>query len=286
MTTVVLTDGCMVASLVAAAIWSNSLIALAESMRGTLIVLLEIVLLLVMRRIHRGRTQSYDYGAGKLEQFVNFSVGLVMGLAGLWVAASAAYRWWHPADQAGLGLAFAVVVGLVNLVQNGLIFWGLWRAGRDGRSVIMIGQIRARIAKVISSCLVLTALAVNAIFGDGPVGTAADVAGSAFVSLVMLQLAVSMCRSALPSLLDRTLAESQQELINRSLIQHFDAYDDLVAVRSRLSGNVPIVEIVLGFRPDRQMGEIQRVVDGVAAEIRELIPDSAITVVPVAAVSR
>ena len=128
-----------------------------------------------------------------------------------------------------------------------------------------------------------SALSVNAAFGDHPIGVAAEALGSGFVALVMVQLAVSMCRSALPSLLDRTLAEAQQEMINRALINHFEHYDELVAVRSRLSGNVPIVEIVLGFTGNRRMAEIQQVVDRVAAEMRELMPGAIVLAVPVAA---
>jgi divalent metal cation (Fe/Co/Zn/Cd) transporter len=181
-----------------------------------------------------------------------------------------------------LGLIFAAVVGVANVAQNGMAFWALWRAGRDGASVIMVGQVRTRLAKLMSSGLVLGALCVNAAFGDGPVGLAAEVLGSGFVALVMLELAVSMWRRALPSLLDHSLEEAQQALINRALISHFEEYDDLVAVRSRISGNIPLVEVVLGFAAHRAIGEIQIVVDKVAKEVRDLIPASVVTVMPVA----
>ncbi len=277
-----LSDFVLILVAVAAGVWANSLMILAESLRGTLLFALELMLLLLLRRIHRGRTHDFDYGSGKMEQFANLGIGLAMGLGGLWVAGAAAYRWWNPPDQASLGLVFAALVGGVNVLQNGVAFRGLWLAGRDGSSVIMVGQIRTRLAKLVSSGIVLVALCANAVFGDGPLGVAAEVLGSGFVALVMLELAVSMWRQSLPSLLDRTLAEAQQELINRSLISHFEQYDELVAVRSRLSGDTPMVEIVLGFAGHRQMAEIQQVVDKVAADLRHLIPGSIVSVAPVA----
>ena len=263
-------------------LWANSLTMLAEALRGGLLIVLEFSLFVLLRRIHRGRTHGFDYGAGKIEQFANLGIGLAMGLGGLWVAGGAAYRWWNPPDQPTMGLAVAAVLGLANVFQNGVAFLGVWRAGRDGSSVIMVGQIRARLAKLISSSVVVIAMAVNAMFGGGMIGVLAEVLGSAFVSLVMLELAVSMWRQSLPSLLDRTLTEGQQELINRSLASHFEAYDELVAVRSRLSGNTPIVEIVLGFAPHRTVGDVQRVVDRVSADVRELIGGSVVVIVPVA----
>ena len=278
-----ISDIAMWLSLIVAAVWSNSLTTLAETARGALVLALEWTLFVLLRRIHRRKTHNYDYGAGQLEQFANLGIGFAMGMTGLWIGGAAIYRWWHPPEQATLGLAFAAAVGFANMVQNGLAFWGLWRAGRDGTSVIMMGQIRARLAKMISSALVLAALLVNAAYGDGPVGVAADVLGSLFVSLVMMELAVSMWRRSLPSLLDRTLAEGQQERINRALITHFDDYDALVSVRSRVSGNVPLVEIVLGMAPTRTMGDVQEAVDRIATEIGDLIPGAAVTVIPVAA---
>lgn len=269
-------------SYVVAAVWSNSLTMLAETVRGTLVLVLEGILLLLLRRIHRRKIRNYDYGVGQIEQFANLGIGLAMGVTGLWIGTAAAYRWWNPPDQASVGLAFAAAAGLVNVFQNGLAFWALWQAGRDGTSVIMMGQIRTRLAKLISSAVVLCALVVNAVFGDGPIGVAADVVGSLFIALVMLELAVSMWRRSLPSLLDRTLEEAQQERINRALIIHFEDYDALISVRSRVSGNTPLVEIALGMAPGRTMGEVQGAVDRIATEIRDLIPGAAVTVVPVA----
>lgn len=277
-----LSDLVMIVTAAAVGIWANSLMIGAEVLRGTLLFALELLLLVLLRRIHRGRTHEFDYGAGKLEQFANLGIGTAMGLGGLWVAAGAVYRWEHPPAQAGLGLAFAAAFGLANVIQNGLAFRALWRAGRDGASLIMVGQVRTRLAKFASSGIVFGALCVNAAFGAGRVGIVAEVLGSGFVALVMLQLAVSMGRQALPSLLDRTLEEGQQALINRVLAGNFDAYDDLVAVRSRISGSTPLVEVVLGFDRHRQIGEIQEVADKVSGELEGLIAGAVVRVTPVA----
>lgn len=276
-----LSDLVLIAGQFTTAVFANSLMMLAEAVRAFLLVVLELVLLGVLRRIHRGRMHDFDYGAGKVEQFANLSVALGMGLAGLWVGAGAAYRWWHPPEQVEAGLVFAVAVGALNALQNAYVFRALWRAGGDGRSVIMMGQVRTRLAKLISSAIVLVALTVNASFPGGTVALVAEVAGSGFVALVMVQLAVSMARQSLPSLLDRTLEEKQQHLINRALVRHFDRYDALVSVRSRLSGNMPCVDVVLGFAPERRMDDVQGVTDQVAGEVQALIPGAQVTVTPV-----
>lgn len=278
-----ISDAVLVFVFLAVGVWANALMMIAEGVRGGLLVALEMVLLLLLRRIHRGQTHAFDYGAGKLEQFANAGIGTAMGVAGLWIGAAAVQRWWVPEEQQSVGLVISAALGAVNMVQNGYVFRQLWKAGRDGASLIVTGQVRTRLAKLMSSGLVLVALSVNAIFGDGLIGRAAEVLGSLFVALVMLQLAVSMWRQALPSLLDRTLEEAQQHLINRALVSHFDDYDQLISVRSRLSGNTPIVEIALAFNPERTIGEVQGVVDRVKGEVAALIPGAVVTVTPAAA---
>lgn len=264
----------------AAALWANSLMMMAEVVRGYLLLMLELILLVLLRRIQRGAFHDLDYGAGKLEQFANAGLGTAMGLAGVSVAVAASYRWWYPPEQVELGLVASVVLSTVNLVQNALVLRALWRAGADGSSVIITGQVRTRLAKLISSGIVLLALLTNALFAGSMVGLIAEVAGSVFVALVMVQLAVAMWRQALPSLLDLALAERQQAEINRALITKFDAYDTFIGVRSRLSGNTAYVDIELGFLPIRTMADIQIAMDDIAAEVARLLPGAHVTVIP------
>jgi divalent metal cation (Fe/Co/Zn/Cd) transporter len=186
------TDLILIVAIAAAAIVANSLTMLAETLRATLLAILEGVLLLLMRRIHRGRVRRFDSGTAKLEPFANLGIGTAMGLAGLVVGAEALAGWLDPAPHEHAGLAFVVAVGAANPIQNGLALLALRRAGRDGTSIIMRGQIRSRLTKTLSSGLVLVSLVVGAIEGDTPAGHLAEFLGSAFVAFVMLELAVTM----------------------------------------------------------------------------------------------
>ncbi|HEY8613158.1 MAG TPA: cation transporter [Roseomonas sp.] len=265
---------------------ANSLTSVAEALRGTLMVGLEIILWVMLRRIHRGQITEYDYGVGKLEQFANLGIGLAMGGCGIWLLFAAIGRWWSPPEQAGYGLALASLVAFANLILNAVSLRALWLAGRDGTSAIMTVQIRSRAVKLLSSAIVAAAIATNAaaelIGGPRWIGPLAEALGAGFVGLVMIQLAVSLWRESVPHLLDRSLDEARQASINRALAGHFMDYDALLGVKSRIAGNQAQVDIALGFAPERRIGEIQRVADAVAADILELIPGSVVTVTPVA----
>jgi hypothetical protein len=66
------------------------------------------------------------------------------------------------------------------------------------------------------------------------------------------------------------------------LVIHFDEYDELMTVRSRVSGNTPMIGVVLGFAAQRQIGDIQRVTDKIAETVQALIPGAMVTVTSIA----
>ncbi|SHI80192.1 Divalent metal cation (Fe/Co/Zn/Cd) transporter [Roseomonas rosea] len=282
-----LLDCAVIIPYVAFGLAANSLTMVAEAMRGGAMVTLELVLLVVLRRIHRGRMTEYDYGVGKLEQFANLAIGVVMGACGLWLLFSAVTRWWHPPEQAGLGLLLGTALAFANLALNALALRALWLAGRDGTSAIMTVQIRSRVVKLLSSVLVAIAIGVNAgaeLLGNAPgwLGPLAEALGTGFVGIVMVQLSISLWREAVPHLLDRSLDEARQASINRALATHFTGYDAMLGVKSRIAGNLAIIDIALGFEPGRRIGEIQAVTDAVSAELQALSPGALVTVTPVA----
>jgi divalent metal cation (Fe/Co/Zn/Cd) transporter len=266
----------------AIAIWSNSLTMLGDVLRGGILISLGLLLLLTLRRIHRGRTSDYDFGTGKIEQFASLAVGTALICAAVWVLVSLVLRAASPPSQPGLGLAFAVGASAVNLCLNVVSFRAVWLAARDGTSIIMAAQVRARLSKLIASALVTLAVLANALAGAGGIGTFADLAGAALIAVMMASFGIGMWRDALPSLLDRTLDEARQAAINRVLAAHFDAYEALGPVRARISGRDPLIEITMGFAPGRTVAEVQRLSDALRDELAELIPGARVTLVPFA----
>lgn len=281
-----LLDSGLLAAYLVIGIWAGSLTVIADGTRGGLMLVMECVLLVMMRRIHRGRLSAYDYGAGKLEQALNLLIATAMGVSGVYLSFTAITRWFRPVEQSAEGLEIAALLCLANVGLNAWALRSMWLAGRDGTSIIMTGQIRARVVKVVSSVVVLatvttTALAVGWPAAPGWLAPLAETVGTTFIGLVMVQFCFSMWSGALPQLLDRTLDEARQNSINRALALHFNDFDALLAVRSRIIGQRAIVEIELGFDPGRRMGDIQRVADSIADHVRNLIAGAQVTIIPV-----
>ncbi|EFH13034.1 cation diffusion facilitator family transporter [Teichococcus cervicalis] len=275
-----LADIAILIAYVGIALSSQSLTLLAEAVRGWLMVALELLVLLLMRRIHRGRMAAYEFGAGKLEHFANLLIGLAMAGGAVWLAAGALGKIHLPSSAPNDGVRLALLLSLVNLAVNAAALRALWQAGRDGRSVIMTGQIRTRLSKLLSSAVVVLAIGVAAWAPGSMLSLVADAGGTLFVAVVMLGVAARLWRDSLPDLLDRSLEEEHQALVNRALAAHFAAYEALLSVRSRRAGSRVHVEVALGFAPDRGFAEVAAAMRAVRAELEALIPGAEVVVIP------
>ena len=272
-------DAAMIVAYTIAAIVAGSLTMLAELIRGTLMTGIEVFALVVMKRIHRGRTAVFEFGSGKLEQLVNLLIacGLLGGAA--WVAVDVA-KLIAAGESAGKpsGFALAAIIAAVNCYVNVLAWDGVRRAAQSGGSLIMKGQLQARIVKLVSSAAVQVTLTIAALSTDGVVIVWADAIGALLVVGFIVHSAVGMIRSGLPDLVDLAVNEEFQAAINRMLVRHFDEYDRLGHVRTRRAGDLVHVEIALGFRPELTMGDVSTRIDAMKTTLREEIGHADISI--------
>jgi cation diffusion facilitator family transporter len=270
--------------LAAAAFWGGALTMLAETIRGSLLTLLEICVLLLLRRIHRGRMGLYEYGSGKLEQFVSLMVGASLAASALWLGLQGLRHFSEaPAPIPPGGALLSLVAGAANLACNLRILWAVWQAGRDGQSTIMVAQLRSRLVRSFASLVVMVPLVLGVALPGSVAGHVADIGCALFVALVMVMVAVSLWRASLPDLLDRSLGEERQAAINRVLAAHFDDYERLLAVRSRQSGKAIHVEVELGLDPAISLAQAETLVGRIGAALVAEMPEAVVTVIPRAA---
>ena len=277
------TDVLLSTPILVIAIWSGSLTLLADALRACLLTLLELFAYVVMRRIHRGRLPSYQYGCGKIESFLNLLIGAALVLSSVWIFALGLRSMLQPAQANPLGFAVATATGAVNTTQNAWMFVTYLRARRFGASILIDGQVRTRLLKVVSSASATLAILVSAMFAGQISGRVADLVGSAVVVQMMLWTAYQMIAGALPDLMDRMLDPSQLTLVNRVLLCNFDRIDAIHHVRTRRSGVIKYIEIGVGFFADRRIGEIDAINQSLKKELEAQIPDAKVTLVSSAA---
>src|ERR1700732_2704990 len=143
----------------------------------------ELFSLVVMRRIHRGQLADLEFGTGKLEQVANTVIGAAMLGGAVWIVIRAlTVLVGERAVGTPFGLAMAAIAGALNAYCNLLAWVRMRRALRAESSLVMGGQLRARIAKLVSSLFVLVTMTLAALAMDEEVAAWADAIGSAFVA--------------------------------------------------------------------------------------------------------
>lgn len=274
-------DVCLILPYLVLAFVVDSITMIGECLRGVCLISVAFASWLTIRRIHRDRTGGYDFGLGKHEQILSLLVGallLVTVAFVVWKAATEAPRVGH---VVGFLNILAVVLTVLNLAANAAPILPLMRALRLGPSVIISTQLRAKIAKTIGSVIVVASVAVNQLGTDPHITLWADRVGVLIVIVVTLHAASELFRSALPDLLDRTLAEPLQMRITKVLAEQFDSYDSIEWCRSRQSGSRIEVDVGLGFAGDRPFREVAGHARTIVDRIEAAIPGSEATVTPV-----
>jgi divalent metal cation (Fe/Co/Zn/Cd) transporter len=214
----------------------GSLTIKAEAIRFVLGMSIEIFAYTVMWRLHRGKLQDLEFGGGKLEQIANLVTGFGMLGAAAWIATK----------------AMAIVGG------DGEVGTPLGLALEGGSSLVMQGQVNARRVKLVCSLVVLFTMTIAALSTDNVVVASADAAGSVFVAAFMVINGSDMLRTGIPDLLDRSAGKSVRDTVDRVLAGSAGDFQRLDRVRSRRSGRVVFVEIVLSFEPGLTIAEVNR----------------------------
>lgn len=244
---------------------------IAESLRGSLLTVVGIVSLITLRRIHRGKLGRYEYGSGKLEQAITILIACLLLLAAgllLWRISGLA-----PQHRPSPFLATsAVMLVCLNVVLNGIQLFSLYRASRDGGSIIVRAQYHARWVKTAASIFVVIAVAVAMITSDPQVARLAEQIGTLCVIVIMVGTAVAMLRDALPDLLDRSLPETAQHAVNRVLARNIEAFEQLGRIRTRRAGETLHVEMELFLDGKRPLAEASALAESMSQQMMEEIP--------------
>jgi ferrous-iron efflux pump FieF len=263
------------------AVASGSLTMLGEALRGIFLVSMAILSWITLRRIHRGRIGGYDFGLGKVEQVLSFLVALAL-------CGSIAFIWYKsltrtaviPHEIAVMNI-LAVGITFINFCANAAPLPLLYKAKKTGRSVLVMTQFRAKVAKSIGSGIATICVALNQLVPDPGVSLWADRAGIVVVTIVTLHAVYELMQSAIPDLLDRTLPEDLQVKINQVLARHYDHFDALKWCRSRQSGSEMEIHLGLGFAPDMTFGRVADIASAITKDIEDNVPGSRAIVTPV-----
>jgi len=171
-------DSFMMAGWILVGVLGGSLTVIAESIRGGLMMSIEVFAYFLMRRLHRGQLTDLEFGTGKLEQVANLLIGGGMLAGAAWIFSGAvAIVDGDRVVSAPIWLAVGALTGATNLVVNLTSWDGMRRAVRTESSLVMMAQFKSRTVKLVASCFVIITLTTAALAPDEVVVAWADAVG-------------------------------------------------------------------------------------------------------------
>jgi ferrous-iron efflux pump FieF len=240
-----LADTAMTMLLILVAIASGSLTMLSEATRSALMLAVQFYALWALFAIHRRRLARFEFGAGKIEEFVSVVVGLGLCISGLWIAQTVVGTLFTAKQAASpLGLTLAAVTNAINALLNVTGWLAMVFASDKDDSEVYRAQLRARLTMMVSSLFLQVTLTIAAVAKDAAIALFLDAVGATFVAGLMLYNGVSMMSRGLPHLLDAPASQDLKSLIRRAASKVM-ASENIVAIRTRRAGTTTFVEITV-----------------------------------------
>jgi divalent metal cation (Fe/Co/Zn/Cd) transporter len=143
----------------------------------------------------------------------------------------------------------------------------------------MEAQSKLFLTKALGNAFIFTSLVLSLSLAAYSWSVYIDPVASLILAASIMISAVGVFSSSVYDLLDGTLEETDKLKIMRELVNNFDRYDELYAIRSRRSGNRAFIEIFLGYEPQKTVGYVQEQIDAIRRAVAAQVQNSAVTVV-------
>lgn len=257
---------------------ASSSVLLADFLKTSLECIAVLLAWLALRRIVHGRNHAFDYGIGKLESLSSVFVGVLMMLGVLVIVVNAVLNLMNPSHISGVGVYISAAAQVVFGIINTRMALNARRLARLSASPIIAAQQQLFTSRAVGNAFIFSALSLSMLLHDHGWSVYIDPVASLIVAGFIAFSAMGVFTDSFNDLLDKTLDEELQMVINRELVDHFDQYDNLHGIRSRRSGSQVFIEIFLECNAERKVGEVQAFFDALRTSLESKIPNSRVVV--------
>jgi divalent metal cation (Fe/Co/Zn/Cd) transporter len=271
------------AGIVAFAVITGSLTLIGEAVRAVLMLAILFYSFWIMRSVHRGRLDHFQFGVLKLEYFASALLGLSFLLSAYWIAEQILLTIFADREAAGpLGLMIAAIVNAVNTLFN-VINWLMVRSARKGHQTEAYrSQLRARTIMMVSSLILQATLTAAALANDPVLAFSLDAIGSSFVCFLMLLNAVDLIGRSFPILLDWRAPKKLREQLIEAARSNFEP-SDIIAVRTRRAVEGCFAELVVAAAALGPLSGLDMKRSAIENRLRELGYHVDLVIIPQAA---
>ena len=234
-----------------------------------------------LRRSGAGVTEAYDYGFGRFESLTSMAMAALMVISFFCISGAAVMRFLNPVPIHGAGVFIAIGLHLIFGVINVRLTVKSFRLEQREKSPLVAAQRRIFMIKAAGNALMLSSLTISYFLRHYPSASYADPAAALIIGATLFASAFKMFRFSVRDLLDCALEEQSKLLIIRALTLHFDRYEQIHDIRTRVTGSKVYIEVFLEFSHERSHGAVMTTVRSLQGEIKRLIRCDEVLIIPV-----
>ncbi len=233
------------------------------------------------KKIETQSTEKFNYGFGKFESFSSLGMAVLMVISFICIMFIAVLRFISPVPVTGFGVLLGIGLHLIFGSINGSLFFKSLHLEKKDQSSLISTQRRLYLIKFSANIIMFSSLIMSYFLSHYRWAMYADPIAATIIALMILANATKIFKFSSRDLLDYALEEQSQLLILRSLANHFDRYENIKDIRTRVSGGKIYVEIFLEFAGNLQHAEVMETMKSMQAEITELLNCDEVLIIPV-----
>ncbi len=273
----------IVVMMVVSAVLTSSAALIAMAAQSAVALVVNAFAVYAMRQVLRENDYTFPYGAGKLENFSAFLCGVLYVPSALYILFDSVERLLHPQD---VGYLLGLIPVSITFLSGTVLFIFATRLRRRTRnpSPLLVSYRADYLIGMLTDGGVLASFLLASVLvglGQPGVGDRIDPVVALVIALYMLWVGVSLVRHNFRALMDLPLPEHEQMKITRVLAHHFDSYDVVGTVCSRVSGKRRFVEIELGFDGEKTVEHVHALSRHMERDLAAEVPDLHFRIVPV-----
>ena len=272
----------MTALFIATAWLANSASVLVICVQSAIAIVINSFSLYALHQVVRSNVYQFAYGAGKLENFSAFLLGVFYVPSGLYLAADALVRLYHP-PVVGYELSqLAIVFSALRMLVLYLLVRRLAQQSKNPSPLLRSTLLDYHLCWIndLGVCVALAIAWACVALHVPEMGNRIDPLVALAISLYMLWIGASLVWNNFRSLVDLPLPEKQQIEIMRVLARHYHHYDSIGTVFSRASGNRRFVEIEMGFPQSQTIEHVQALSRRMEQDLTAEVPGLSFKIFP------
>lgn len=260
-----------------AACTSGSAVVWLEFVECASIVLPGAILAVLSGKLNRNLKYVFNYGTGKVEAITALSCEM-FDVAGILCLLFFSIRSLIIHDEELGSMRFALAISILGLIIDIIILLRQKKILEESHSKMFhTAYVSAQKEFLFDAASIIT-LIITIIFEKMPWIHYFSPIVCILIAIPFSGIVLHHLRESVEELIDRTLDEESQLKIIKVINEYFDKFEELGAVKSRITGQEKYIDIEMKFHEDMPYSEVRETAEAISKRITEEMEHSKVNI--------